>query len=55
MGLVNGAMGTVQSICYHEDGAPPDISVAVTVLIEKYSGPMVLCLSTATLFMGHMW
>ena len=24
MGLVNGAMGSVQAICHHEGGAPPD-------------------------------
>jgi len=39
MGLVNGAMGTVQSICYHEGGSPPNLPVAVTVLFDKYSGP----------------
>lgn len=39
MGLVNGAMGTVQSFCYHEGGAPPNLPVAVTVLFDKYSGP----------------
>ena len=38
MGLVNGAMGTVQAICY--DGrAPPDLPVAVTVLFDRYSSP----------------
>ena len=25
MGLVNGAMGTVQSVCYHEGGSPPNL------------------------------
>ena len=39
MGLVNGAMGTVQAICYHEGAAPPDLPVAVTVLFDKYYGP----------------
>ena len=39
MGLVNGAMGTVQSLCYHECGAPPDLPIAVTVLFDKYSSP----------------
>ena len=39
MGLVNGAMGTVQSLCYHEGGAPLDLPIAVTVLFDKYSGP----------------
>ena len=39
MGLVNGAMGSVQTICYREDSAPPDLPVAVTVLFDNYSGP----------------
>lgn len=38
MGLVNGAMGTIQAICYHEGSAPPDLPVAVTVLFDTYSG-----------------
>ena len=33
MGLVKGAMGTVQAICYQEGGAPLDLPVAVTVNI----------------------
>ena len=39
MGLVNGAMGTVQGICYKEGQAPPSLPVAVTVLKHHYSGP----------------
>lgn len=39
MGLVNGAMGTIQSICYHEGGAPPDLPIVVTILFDKYAGP----------------
>ena len=39
MGLVNGATGIVQAICYHEGSAPSDLSVAVTVLFDSYSGP----------------
>ena len=39
MGLVNGAMGTIKSICYHPGGGPPDLPVAVTVLFDAYSGP----------------
>ena len=31
MGLVNGAMGTVIVICYHNDQQPPDLPIAVTV------------------------
>ena len=39
MGLVNGAMGTVQAICYKDCQAPPSLPVAVTVLFDHYSGP----------------
>ena len=39
MGLVNGAMGTVQAICYKTGQAPPSLPVAVTVLFDHYSGP----------------
>ena len=37
-GLVNGAMGTVESICY-ETGGPPSLPTAVMVHFDKYSGP----------------
>jgi len=39
MGLVNGAMATVQAICYCEDSAPPDLLVVDTVCFDNYSGP----------------
>ncbi len=39
MGLVNGAMGTIQAICYRDGQAPPSLPVAVTVLFDHYSGP----------------
>ena len=39
MGLVNGAMGTIKAICYHNGAAPPDLPVAVTVQFDIYSGP----------------
>ena len=39
MGLVNGAMGTVQALCYKQGQAPPSLPVAVTVLFDHYSGP----------------
>ena len=39
MGLVNGAMGTVKAICYGNDGSPPHLPVAVTVIFDSYSGP----------------
>ena len=41
MGLVNGAMGTVQAICYLSGKAPPDLPVAVMVHFDTYSGPTV--------------
>ena len=37
-GLVNGAMGKVQSICYMT-GGPPELPVAVMVKFDRYSGP----------------
>ena len=37
-GLVNGAMGTVQAVCYHT-GGPPDLPVAVMIKFDHYSGP----------------
>ena len=37
-GLVNGAMGTVQEICY-QSGGPPDLPTAVMVNFDSYSGP----------------
>ena len=38
VGLVNGAMGTIQAICYRS-GGPPDLPIAVMVLFDSYSGP----------------
>ena len=37
-GLVNGAMRTVQAICY-QSGSPPSLPVAVMVKFDKYRGP----------------
>ena len=37
-GLVNGAMGTVDAICYRT-GGPPDLPLAVMVKFDNYSGP----------------
>jgi len=37
-GLVNGAMGTVQAVCY-QSGGPPSLPVAVMVKFDKYCGP----------------
>ena len=36
-GLVNGALGTVVSICYH-NSTPPDLPLAVMVRFDHYSG-----------------
>ena len=38
VGLVNGAMGTVEAICYRT-GGPPDLPIAVMVHFDSYSGP----------------
>lgn len=38
VGLVNGAMGTIQAICYRS-GGPPDLPVAVMVHFDHYIGP----------------
>ena len=38
VGLVNGAMGTIQAICYRT-GGPPDLPITVMVHFDSYSGP----------------
>ena len=38
VGLVNGAMGTLQAICYRT-GGPPDLPIAVMVHSGTYSRP----------------
>lgn len=38
VGLVNGAMGTIEPICY-QSGGPPDLLLAVMVRLDHYSGP----------------
>ena len=38
VGLVKGAMGTIQTICYRS-GGPPDLPIAVMVHFDSYSGP----------------
>ena len=38
VGLVNGAVGTVISICY-ERGGPPDLPLSVMIKFDKYTGP----------------
>ena len=37
-GLVNGAMGTIDEICYRT-GGPPNLPLAVMVKFDHYSGP----------------
>ena len=39
MGLVNGAMGTVVTICYRLNEAPPNPPIAVTIRFDAYRGP----------------
>ena len=39
VGLVNGAMGTIQAICHQNGKAPPDLPTLVTVTFDAYSGP----------------
>ena len=48
VGLVNGAMGTIKAICYH-NGGPPDLPLAVMVLFDKYHGP------TSVTPIRHTW
>ncbi len=38
VGLVNGAMGTVEAVCYRS-GGPPDLPLSVMVKFDHYSGP----------------
>ena len=38
VGLVNGAMGTIEAICYRS-GGPPDLPLAVMVKFDHYTGP----------------
>ncbi len=39
VGLVNGALGSVVSICYAREHCPPDLPIAVTVKFDFYTGP----------------
>jgi len=55
MGLVNGAMGSIQAICYHEGGAPPDLPVAVTVLFDRYTGPTLSDGTVPIAPIRHSW
>ena len=42
VGLVNGALGTVQAICYKSGQSPPALPLAVTVKLDSYAGPTLL-------------
>ena len=37
-GLVNGAIGTVQAVCY-QSGGPPSLPLPVMVKCDEYRGP----------------
>lgn len=55
-GLVNGATGTVVTICY--DGAgegPPNLPVAVTVRFDSYSGPTLHDGSVPIIPLRRIW
>ena len=39
VGLLNGAMGTIVTICYRTAQAPPNLPIAVTVHFDSYTGP----------------
>ena len=42
VGLVNGAMGTIEAICYQNGKAPPDLLISVTVKFDTYTGPTLV-------------
>ena len=44
VGLVDGAMGTIELICYR-NGGPPDLPLAVMVKFDHYTGPTLHDLS----------
>ena len=54
MGLVNGATGTVQAICYKQGQAPPSLPVAVTVLFLVPLYLMVQYQSHHYVGLGHL-
>ena len=53
-GLENGAMGTVQAICY-QSGGSPSLPVAVMVRIDKYWGPTLHEGSVPIVPQWHIW
>ena len=54
VGLVNGAMGTVLSICYQSRG-PPDLLLAVMVRFDSYSGPALHDCSVPIIPLRRTW
>lgn len=48
-------MGLVKAICYHVGTAPPDLSVAVTVQFDTYSGPTLLDGTVPITPLCHTW
>ena len=54
VGLVNGALGTVVSICY-QDGGPPNLPEAVMVRFDHYTGPTLPDLSVPITPVRRTW
>ena len=44
VGLVNGALGTVEAICYDDNQQPPDLPIAVMIPMPALLYPMALFL-----------
>ncbi len=56
VGLVNGALGTVVSICYDgADQSPPSLPVAVTVKFDFYTGPTLADGTVPIVPLRHTW
>ena len=55
VGLVNGAIGTVVSICFENGHSPPDLPVAVTVRFDSYTGPTLSDSSVPIAPLSRTW
>ena len=53
-GLVNGAMGTIEAICYRNRG-PPDLPIAVMVKFDHYNGPTLHDGTVPIIPIRHTW
>ena len=53
-GLVNGAVGSVMSICY-KSGGPPDLPLAVMVKFDNYRGPTLPDGTVPIVPIRHTW